>query len=184
MPINVQEEYEEGFYVGPTIFDLDEVELCGNIVWEEEIFGPVLCVKSFETEEEGFLFLFLFLFLFFINYFYFILFSHSHSFSKPHPFSPPHHQSLHLANNTIYGLAGAIFSTNPQKCQKLSRLLRVGCLWINCSQPNFVHAPWGGYKESGAGRELGPWGLGNYLEVKQVCECVGGFTWECYVKKG
>ena len=72
MPIDVQGGYEGGFYVGPTIFDLDGVELKGNAVWEEEIFGPVLCVKSFETEEEGFVvvvvfsFLFLFLFLFFL----------------------------------------------------------------------------------------------------------------------
>ena len=43
-----------------------------------------------------------------------------------------------------------------------------GIVWINCSQPTFTEAPWGGYKQSGIGRELGRWGLSNYLETKQV----------------
>jgi len=85
------------------------------------------------------------------------------------------------ANNSTYGLAGAVFSTTPEKCQKLSRRLQCGIVWINCSQPTFVQLPWGGYKKSGTGRELGPWGLMNYLEAKQVSSWVAtdskGWDW-------
>jgi hypothetical protein len=44
-----------------------------------------------------------------------------------------------------------------------------GVVWVNCSQPAFVQAPWGGMKKSGIGRELGPWGLDTFLEIKQAC---------------
>ena len=46
--------------------------------------------------------------------------------------------------------------------------LRAGIVWVNHMQPTYVEAPWGGYKQSGFGRELGPWGLEEYLETKQV----------------
>ena len=46
--------------------------------------------------------------------------------------------------------------------------LRAGIVWVNHMQPTYVEAPWGGYKQSGFGRELGPWGIEEYLETKQV----------------
>eukprot|EP01127_Copromyxa_protea_P004494 TRINITY_DN14351_c0_g1_i1.p1 TRINITY_DN14351_c0_g1~~TRINITY_DN14351_c0_g1_i1.p1 ORF type:complete len:669 (+),score=121.02 TRINITY_DN14351_c0_g1_i1:33-2009(+) len=89
--------------------------------------------------------------------------------------------AIALANDSSFGLAGAIFSTNPEKCNYLSRRLQCGIVWINCSQPTFVQLPWGGQKKSGTGRELGPWGLMNYLEPKQVCSWVAtdskGWDW-------
>lgn len=54
------------------------------------------------------------------------------------------------------------------RSERVVRDLRAGIVWINCSQPTFTQAPWGGMKKSGIGRELGPWGLENYLEIKQV----------------
>lgn len=50
--------------------------------------------------------------------------------------------------------------------------MQAGIVWINCSQPCFTQAPWGGFKRSGIGRELGQWGLDNYLEVKQMTSYV------------
>jgi len=77
-------------------------------------------------------------------------------------------EALRLANNTDYGLAAAIMSKSQDTCRKMARGLEAGIVWVNCSQPTFVQAPWGGYKQTGVGRELGPWGLENYLETKQV----------------
>lgn len=59
----------------------------------------------------------------------------------------------------------------------------IGIVWINCSQPTIIQAPWGGYKFSGVGRELGPWGLENYLETKQICSWTNKNTvgWGWYV---
>jgi betaine-aldehyde dehydrogenase len=48
------------------------------------------------------------------------------------------------------------------------KALRSGVVWVNHMQPTYVEAPWGGYKQSGFGRELGPWGIEEYLETKQV----------------
>jgi len=77
-------------------------------------------------------------------------------------------EALHLANNTEYGLGAAVMSKDKEVCKKVVRGLEAGIVWVNCSQPTFIQAPWGGYKQSGIGRELGPWGLENYLETKQV----------------
>ena len=59
-------------------------------------------------------------------------------------------------------------SKDEARAQRLVKAFRAGIVWVNCSQPAFVQAPWGGVKMSGFGRELGKWGLDNYLEVKQV----------------
>ncbi|HEJ4668955.1 TPA: aldehyde dehydrogenase family protein, partial [Pseudomonas aeruginosa] len=55
-------------------------------------------------------------------------------------------------------------------------------VWINCSQPTFTEAPWGGYKQSGIGRELGEWGLNNYLETKQITRYESEQPWGWYIK--
>ena len=63
-----------------------------------------------------------------------------------------------------------------------SPAFRAGIVWINCSQPTFTEAPWGGYKQSGIGRELGRWGLDNYLETKQITRLVSDQPWGWYLK--
>ncbi|WP_374439238.1 aldehyde dehydrogenase family protein [Pseudomonas panipatensis] len=130
---------DEGWFVEPTIFD----EPAENaIIWREEIFGPVLCVKRFKTEAEA----------------------------------------LRLANDSRFGLAGAVMSADLQRAARVANGLRAGIVWVNCSQPTFSQAPWGGMKQSGIGRELGVWGLENYLEVKQVTEYVSAQPWGWYLK--
>lgn len=73
-----------------------------------------------------------------------------------------------LANNTIYGLAGGVFTRDGGKGLRVLKRLRAGITWLNTYHPTFNEAPWGGYKQSGIGRELGPWGLDAYLETKQI----------------
>ena len=81
-------------------------------------------------------------------------------------------EALALANDNNYGLAGAIMSTNKQRCNYFARNMQCGIVWVNCSQPCFVEAPWGGTKQSGIGRELGEKGIYNYLQPKQVTSFV------------
>ena len=54
------------------------------------------------------------------------------------------------------------------KSEAVAKALRAGIVWVNHMQPTYVEAPWGGFKQSGFGRELGPWGIEEYLETKQV----------------
>ncbi|OEL14768.1 Betaine aldehyde dehydrogenase 2 [Dichanthelium oligosanthes] len=128
---------EKGFYIEPTI--ITDVSTSMEI-WREEVFGPVLCVKEFSTEDEA----------------------------------------IELANDTHYGLAGAVISGDRERCQRLSEEIDAGCMWVNCSQPCFCQAPWGGNKRSGFGRELGEGGIDNYLKVKQVTEYLSDEPWGWY----
>jgi betaine-aldehyde dehydrogenase len=130
---------ERGYFIEPAIFDEPELN---SIIWREEVFGPVLCVKRFKTEE----------------------------------------QAVQMANASRFGLAAAVMSADPQRTARVANQLRAGIVWINCSQPTFVEAPWGGMKHSGIGRELGQWGLDNYLEVKQVTEYLSDQPWGWYLK--
>ena len=129
----------DGFFIEPTIFDECTPDMT---IVKEEIFGPVLSVLTFETEEEA----------------------------------------IELANDTEYGLAGAVITKDGARAMRVIQELRAGITWINCSQPTFCQAPWGGYKKSGIGRELGVHGLEEYQEVKQINmnlapdEPVGWFT--------
>ena len=61
--------------------------------------------------------------------------------------------------------------------RRVSEALEVGICWVNCSQPCFPQAPWGGMKDSGFGRELGPWGLDNFLSIKQITTYVSAEKW-------
>nr|CAB3487304.1 unnamed protein product [Digitaria exilis] len=79
-----------------------------------------------------------------------------------------------------YGLAGAVISNDQDRCERISKALHSGIVWINCSQPTLVQAPWGGNKRSGFGRELGEWGLENYLTVKQVTKYCSDEPWGWY----
>ncbi len=76
--------------------------------------------------------------------------------------------ALRIANDTPYGLAAAVWSRDIYKALRMVKSLRAGIVWVNHMQPTYVEAPWGGYKQSGFGRELGPWGIEEYLETKQV----------------
>ncbi len=116
---------DAGNFVAPTIFANTRPEM--KIV-REEIFGPVLAVQLFETEEEA----------------------------------------VRLANDTIYGLAGGVFTGDQGKGLRVLKKLRAGITWLNTYHPTFNEAPWGGYKQSGIGRELGTYGLDAYLETKQI----------------
>ncbi len=77
-------------------------------------------------------------------------------------------EATRIANDTPYGLAAAVWSRDIFKAFRMVKALKAGVVWVNHMQPTFVEAPWGGYKQSGFGRELGPWGMEEYLETKQV----------------
>ncbi len=131
--------FEQGFYLQPTIFaDVPE----DSWIWQEEIFGPVVCVRPFDNEAEA----------------------------------------LRSANDSRFGLAAAVMSKDLERAERVARKLRAGIVWINCSQPTFTEAPWGGYKQSGIGRELGEWGLNNYLETKQITRFDSEQPWGWYIK--
>ncbi|GAA4651631.1 aldehyde dehydrogenase family protein [Kistimonas scapharcae] len=133
------EHLEKGYFLEPTIFtDVPET----SSLWQEEIFGPVLCTRTFRDEREA----------------------------------------IRLANNTPYGLAAAVMSQDPERCTRTANALRAGIVWVNCSQPTFTEAPWGGMGHSGIGRELGQWGLNNYLETKQITEYTSRKPWGWYLK--
>jgi betaine-aldehyde dehydrogenase len=76
--------------------------------------------------------------------------------------------ALRIANDTPFGLAAAVWSRDIFKCFRMVKRLQAGIVWVNHMQPTYVEAPWGGYKMSGIGRELGPWGAEEYQQVKQV----------------
>lgn len=133
------EGFDKGYFVAPTI--LTDTALTSE-AWVEEIFGPVVCIRPFDTEDEA----------------------------------------IGLANDTRFGLAAAVMSKDDARCERVAKAFRAGIVWINCSQPTFTEAPWGGYKQSGIGRELGRWGLDNYLEIKQITKLTSSQPWGWYLK--
>ena len=130
---------DKGFYLEPAVFIDVPTD---SALWNEEIFGPVVAIRSFSNEEEA----------------------------------------VRLANDSEFGLAGAVMSKDMARCERVARALKAGIIWINCSQPTLTEAPWGGYKKSGIGRELGEWGYENYLQTKQITTYVSEKPWGWYLK--
>ncbi len=118
------EGLNRGYYVRPTVFANVKPEMT---ISREEIFGPVLSILPYETEEEV----------------------------------------IGLANDTVYGLAGYVQSGDIEKARKVANELRAGQINLNGSAPD-MSAPFGGYKQSGNGREWGKYGFEEFLEIKAV----------------
>ena len=121
--------FERGYFVEPTIFVNVPTD---SALWREEVFGPVLCVRTFATEDEA----------------------------------------VALANDSDFGLAAGIITRDGARAERVAQALDAGHIWINSLQVVFPETSWGGFKRSGIGRELGPWGLDAFLEVKHVTRAV------------
>ncbi|MCL5020252.1 MAG: aldehyde dehydrogenase family protein, partial [Bacteroidetes bacterium] len=118
-------ELSKGNFVEPTIFvDVDN----RSKIAQEEIFGPVLVVSKFSTDEEA----------------------------------------VRLANDVVYGLAAGVWSKNPERARTIAGKLKAGTVWINEWHLLNERAPFGGYKQSGIGREFGRIGVEEYMEIKHI----------------
>ena len=116
--------FAKGYYVEPTIFaDVDSK----MTIAQEEIFGPVLSILPYETEDDA----------------------------------------VRIANDTIYGLAGGVWSGDPERSMRIARRMRTGQVDVNGGKYNPL-APFGGYKQSGIGREFGMFGLEEYFQIKSI----------------
>ncbi len=114
----------KGYFVKPTVFANVKTSMT---IAQEEIFGPVLCILPYETEEDA----------------------------------------IRIANDTIYGLAGAVWSADVERAKRVARRIRAGQIDVNGGAFNPM-APFGGFKQSGHGRELGKFGFDEYLEIKSL----------------
>ena len=122
--LGMPEGISKGYYVKPTIFANVSPDMK---IWKEEIFGPVLVITTYKSEEEA----------------------------------------LKLANDSIYGLSGGVWSKDEERAIKFAKDMRTGQVSVNGGAFN-VSAPFGGYKLSGNGRELGAHGLNEFLEIKSI----------------
>jgi aldehyde dehydrogenase (NAD+) len=118
------EGLSRGYYVRPTVFANVTPEMR---IAKEEIFGPVVSIMPYETEEDA----------------------------------------IREANNTVYGLAAYIQSGDRAKAQQVAAQMRAGTVYINTPSTD-IAAPFGGYKQSGNGREWSVWGLDEFLEIKGI----------------
>ncbi len=118
------EGLEKGFFVKPTVFS----EVTSDMtIAREEIFGPVLAIMPYDSEEEA----------------------------------------IEIANDSKYGLAGGVWSSDPERAKQVARQIRTGRVDVNGGAFNTL-APFGGYKQSGNGRELGKFGIEEFLEIKSL----------------
>ncbi len=113
-----------GYYIKPTIFKGDN----SMRVFQEEIFGPVVSVTTFKTDEEA----------------------------------------LEIANDTLYGLGAGVWSRDINRCYRFGRAIKAGRVWTNCYHAYPAHATFGGYKQSGIGRENHLQMLNHYQQTKNL----------------
>ena len=123
------EHLPRGYFLQPTVFT--DVPL-DSALWCEEIFGPVVCVRSFSSETEA----------------------------------------IALANDSQFGLVASVVTRDVETADRVANALQAGLVWLNAPQVIFPQAAWGGYKQSSIGRELGPWGLAAFQEIKHVIRAV------------
>ena len=114
-----------GAFLQPTIITDPDVQ---DRVWREEVFGPVACIRPFDSEE----------------------------------------QLLTEVNDSPFGLSGSIWTNNLKRAIRVSRQVESGVLSINCNNSVHVEAPFGGFKQSGIGRDLGMSAMEGYTELKNV----------------
>ncbi len=115
---------EEGYYIQPTIFKGHNKMR----IFQEEIFGPVVCVTTFKTNEEA----------------------------------------IEIANDTMYGLGAGLWSRDAHELYQIPRAIQAGRVWVNCYHAYPAHAPFGGYKKSGFGRENHLMMLNHYRQTKNM----------------
>jgi aldehyde dehydrogenase (NAD+) len=123
------EGVSKGYFVRPTVFANVRNDMT---IAREEIFGPVLSILPYDTEE----------------------------------------QAIQIANDTVYGLSGYVASGDADHALRVASRLRTGNVHLNGAGADFA-APFGGYKQSGNGREWGEFGFEEFLEVKAVMGCAG-----------
>lgn len=117
-------EFEKGYYVEPTILEgTNDMR-----VFQEEIFGPVLCVTKFKDEAEA----------------------------------------LKIANETMYGLGAGVWTRDAHQLYQIPREIEAGRVWVNCYHAYPAHAPFGGYKKSGFGRETHVMMMNHYRQSKNM----------------
>jgi aldehyde dehydrogenase len=117
-------DLEEGYYVQPTVFKGHNKMR----IFQEEIFGPVVSVTTFKTEDEA----------------------------------------LEIANDTLYGLGAGLWSRDANRCYRMGRAIQAGRVWTNCYHAYPAHAAFGGYKQSGIGRETHSMMLDHYQQTKNM----------------
>ncbi len=122
-------KFKKGYYINPTV--LENVDPNATVACEE-IFGPVVAVIPFSTEDEA----------------------------------------VEIANNTEYGLAGGLWTKDINRALRVAKSIKAGYLWVNTYGGIIPQTPYGGFKQSGIGKELGSEGIENYLETK----CVNIYT--------
>ena len=117
-------QYAGGYYIKPTVFKGHNKMR----VFQEEIFGPVVSVTTFKTDEEA----------------------------------------LSIANDTLYGLGAGVWSRDTNRCYRFGRAIQAGRVWTNCYHAYPAHAAFGGYKQSGVGRENHKMMLDHYQQTKNM----------------
>jgi betaine-aldehyde dehydrogenase len=118
-------ELASGFFFEPTVFAGVSADMA---IFQEEIFGPVVSISEFESDQEA----------------------------------------IELANNSLFGLAGCIWSKNLEKAKQITKRINTGTVWINTYGMFHNEAPYGGFKQSGFGKELGEQGLLEYARMKYI----------------